>query len=114
MTLTEKIIELVPDVYWKECQVCEFRHPGTKIGYCGHLGCEAFVGGNCTYGSRTVTLADVLRAIQRVKGSDGFVLVASNGWMSNGADRCRWDFLSTDLDGQSEETKAFISKILGV
>lgn len=105
--LTEKIIELVPNKNFTHCLVPD---------------CEDDYTDDCTDESHQaeITLADVLRAM----GND-YGCVGSNGGMG-----CfiEWDTktkrwwnrenglwnLSTDLDGQSDETKAFISKVLGV
>lgn len=62
----------------------------------------------------TITIAVVLRAIEKKYRGDGFALMSSNGWLSmRGKAHCRWD-LEKDYDQQSEETRTFIGKLLGV
>lgn len=54
---------------------------------------------------RPIQLADVLRAIEKIKGNqDDFEL---NQWPFE------WN-LSTDYDGQSDETKRFIGELLNI
>lgn len=107
MTLTEKIIELVPEI--------TSRH---------------------TYWGKTyepsITLADVLRAIHTLPAEQrpSYFNVGCDGgfyeveYTYPDRNKCviehrglggmaSWDF-TTDLDGQSDTTKAFIGKILGV
>lgn len=97
MTLTEKIIELVPEI--REREMLSLR-------------------------PASITLADVLRAI-RSHANNWFVRddgtffkwekFTEGGSGHHGVESTyiTWN-LSTDLEGQSDETKTFISKVLGV
>lgn len=61
---------------------------------------------------RQVTLADVLRAIQKVGGTlheDAIVYETPHGQLLT-----RYWNLTTDYDGQTQEVKDFIGKLLGV
>jgi hypothetical protein len=61
-----------------------------------------------------ITLAVVLRAIEKHYKGDQFALMSSNGWLSMlGKKHCRWD-LTKDYDQQSEECTQFIGSLLGV
>lgn len=62
---------------------------------------------------RPITFADVLRAIAKVKGTDGFVLMASNGWLSDGANRCYYD-LSKSFDDQDPPVHKWVARVIGV
>lgn len=146
MTLTEKIISLVPEIVelkfgcrvivhlgykdeeaiitrWLDTSrnmpqwvVWPIPESGRWFEYCTDKSKMTILG-------RPITLADVLRAIGQQYGDSrlmvnnlgGFRIYYSGdvmpGWEDVGSPR--WN-LSQDLDGQSEETKAFISKILGV
>lgn len=97
MTLNERIIELVPDIVQKTVTV---KESGQQIDMV-----------------RPITLADVLRAID-IEAHDANFILKSDGnmylpYVAEEAGDMYWN-LTTDLDGQSPETKAFISKILGV
>lgn len=110
--LHQRIIELVPDI---GNQPCTHRLMHDENG--------------CPFGEhyRPITLADVLRAI-----NSQFICVNSWGgdfmfdrlntaepayrewfYTNENGERCVWN-LTTNLDGQSDECKTFLSKILGV
>lgn len=99
MTLTERIIELVPEIekgYWSGGNFADSPEPYWT-------------------GNPRITLADVLRAMDINSLAPEVRLYVSSNMLRMETDRSAeiWN-LSADLDGQSEETKAFISKILGV
>lgn len=60
-----------------------------------------------------IRLADVLIAIDIHLGSRTFVTLDSTGMLHDGNKRAYWSMIS-NLDSQSPQTKAFISRILGV
>lgn len=69
---------------------------------------------NCSYGgtiktARPITLADVLRAIQKVSDYSA----ASLGGFTRDMLNLGWN-LTTDYDGQTAEVKEFLGKLLGV
>lgn len=96
MTLTEKIIELVPEI--------RYLNYGTEYQ-------------KLRRNFSPITLADVLRVIpigvymKSLGEQVRFVTYGEEGEELAGIEY--WD-LTTDLEGQSEETKAFLSKILGI
>lgn len=94
MTLTERIISLVPDI-------------------------EVYEEGETLPDVRPITLADVLMAIEKFTNEytisvdqDGFFWVIKSERKAE-TTGIQWN-LATDLDNQSEECRTFISKILGV
>lgn len=112
MTLTERIVELVPEIGLK-CSTC--RQEYTNTCFLDHAGQPI---------RRPITLADVLRAMMGTKGHPWFVrddgtffkwekFTEGNGHHGVESTWATWN-LATDLEGQSDETKAFLSKILGV
>lgn len=107
-----KIIELVPEIMgdWSGCDVC-----GTM--------CSGMCDNDEGPTARPITLADVLRAILATDLANRTnVLVESGGFISkrkwegnehkfiSGAE---WN-LTADYDGQTQEVKEFIGKLLGV
>lgn len=104
--LTEKIIELVPDYKFTHCMV---------------PACDDFAECDSESHFAPIALADVLRAIGTVKEGHGYLrepsILRESEFTFSLVDtpdiRIDWN-LSTDLDGQSDETKAFINKVLGV
>lgn len=71
------------------------------------------------YSTRPITLADVLRAIRSIKDKYRLEL----GFYKNDLEMCDVGFspnvsvswnLTVDFDGQSDEVKAFVGKLLGV
>lgn len=141
--LHQKIIEFVPEIKElkfgcrfsfidgsRSCVVLDITHkhldfmvylPG--IGWKIDRLARKDVDGYMKILGRPITLADVLRAIHLTAPanktlvtleSDGQFIIKrydDNGKTVEGGPR--WN-LSTDLDGQSEECKAFLSKVLGV
>ena len=99
MNLIDKIVELVPEI---------------EVGTDGETG-EPYY--------RSITLADVLRAIEIARKYFEVVTIYPNGIVSyerqddigfpQEQSSTNWNF-SKNLEGQSDETKAFLSKILGV
>lgn len=105
MTLTEKIIELVPEIKRLSCSIESEEHYDS------------------CYKIHPITLADVLRAMA-LSGNGLFYGVTDRGaFIEIDPDRHlpslisdivlnqSWN-LTTNLDGQSPETKAFLEKIL--
>lgn len=96
MTLTEKIIELVPEIKER----------------------KYYDQGEIVANEPSITLADVLRAIQTLKPPRPIAVNAFGDFEEEtGYEDTeilgQWN-LSADLDRQSAETKAFLSKILCV
>lgn len=80
----------------------------------GYLG-EDYDGISCEIIGRPITLADVLRAIRKISQHGSWSVTQDGRLYDIGHDDCgpMWN-LSTDLDGQTKETKDFLAKILGV
>lgn len=103
MTLTKRIIELVPEI--------KNRHFDSEFGFM----------------QDDISLADVLRAIDVKSHKVGISVLATllTGYVNNPRDKWKdpkeaksyvaplWNLI-TDLDGQSPECKAFLCKVLGV
>lgn len=118
MTLTNKIIELVPEIVGASSSKCVcYVNMKSRAGKGGkpHHPCVK----HDTEMARPITLADVLRAIHVGAPQSYFVDITGGWWNWRTMQeipeplRITWN-LSTDLDGQGEETKAFLAKILGV
>lgn len=89
-----KIIELVPDIL------------GVGSKRDGHRIISVPV-------QRKITLADVLRAIEKELGAGFAVFQGGQIWMGGKYTMFIWN-LSADYDGQTDEVKEFIGKLLGV
>lgn len=112
--IKQRLIELVPDLFSEVCPTC---------GYDGLW--------NAPYtedkGIRPITLADVLRAIEKaykpkyesysvVCTPDGTIEVIDWGGgyePAVGQESCDWN-LAEIWDNQSDATKAFVGKLVGV
>lgn len=117
--IREKIVEAVPEIEWTECPWCEERNwrPDT-IGYCrnGHFLGELDVK------TRSITLADVLRAMQGKTGTTEVIGASINGQFLDCSpdgqylrvyDEPIWN-LSLSYDDQEEDVKLFVGKVLGI
>lgn len=114
------IVKVVPEIRFKVCKVCQGTVPESVSGY--HAGvCGAFLGG-LDIQERPIRLADVLRAISE---NGVAIRVDENGtfWHVIQPNKCFrddtgasiwWNLALDSLDDQSEETIAFIHKILCV
>lgn len=80
-----------------------FEHFGTLIKGHKELNYEII--------GRSITLPDVLLAIEKKYKADQFATIASNGWFHFGRERCFWNLL-LPLDGQSEEVWSFLYELL--
>lgn len=100
-----KLIELLPEIE----QVCRGKR---ENHYCPN--CDNSIG-------RPITLADVLRAIEEVGGTELYAVLADGEiWNVNGIQGVKsygvgitWN-LALDYDNQTQEVRAFIGKLLGV
>lgn len=102
-SLTERIIELVPEI--EECRTCGWKT--NHNGMC--VNCRGIIE------RRPITLADVLRAIGRVSQRVSWSVTQEGRFYDISHDNCGpiWN-LAVNYEDQSDETKAFIAKILGV
>lgn len=141
--LTQKIVELVPEIVELKsgCIISHFlkgtgtilcveKHEGESDTYCiGYLSLHEPLferepwNPNWTILGRPITLADVLRAMYSIQPAnktlitlecDGqFIETFHNGSFSEKMAGPTWN-LALNLDGQTDETRAVISKLLGV
>lgn len=114
-TIRQRIVELVPELSVNtrvRCDTC--REPGMACNECG--------GGLIEVIGRPITLADVLRAIGgSVEHDSAYEYTVDSRGDFDVRDRrtgmittpCTWDLL-VDFDGQTNEVKEFIGKLLGV
>ena len=64
--------------------------------------------------TRPITLADVLRAIEKARGATGFAVYQGGQiWHQGRYTMFRWDLVES-LEGQRDETISFIGNVLGV
>lgn len=143
MNLTERIIELIPEIAGVHvfpvgafrCKFCKVeKHvrdrkylllkenvkTGGKLAEVSET-VHDMRGGPCPENARRpIQLHDVLRAIEIVRAPNSFKLsIDTKGYLTRfnykweAKEQVDWNF-AADLDGQSQETKDFISRILGV
>lgn len=110
--LTAAIKLTVPDVYIRVCGVCQYIHDGDRRGYCT---CGAFMGSECPIRTRSITLEDVLRALQFQCHYQvcnwGSMKDVSRIAIKGREDECQW-IIGKPLPEQSEDTKRFLHSLL--
>ena len=127
-TTIKRIQELVPDVMKLEFG-CEFMYEGKKCtfiqssikDYIDFLEEDAvavqtapaeWIEKDIKILGKPITLAVVMRAIDKKHEGALFATLASNGWLHFGSKRTFWNLSQDNFNDQSDETKAFIGELL--